>query len=203
MYDYDTLTGAKSVEGSIRWWGNHTKIPATQVLYEAEAYIYSQIRVRQMRAAETLALLTGDSGIPFPSDYQALIELKIFGDANPLPFVHENLLNRFRDDNGVLTEGRPNRFADIANEISFDCRADADYNMRLWYYATPASLSTLNPTNWLTIGYPTLLRYVCTAFAFQDRKRHSEALDYFKLAQIEIDNANSGDDLARNTQILR
>src|SRR3989442_1526289 len=60
---YTSLTGGKTVPGSIMSWVNYAKLDIEQVLEEAQAVIFQRLRVREMRNL--------DSSIPVaPGDYQ-------------------------------------------------------------------------------------------------------------------------------------
>ena len=47
---YTSLIGDKNTAGSIARWVNYSKLDADQILQEAQALLYSMLRVREMRA---------------------------------------------------------------------------------------------------------------------------------------------------------
>ena len=43
---WTVLTGSKDTEGSIANWVNRSDLPTTNILLEAEAWIYQHLRIR-------------------------------------------------------------------------------------------------------------------------------------------------------------
>ncbi len=64
--DYTTLIAAKGTAGSLMNWVNYTKIDPVTILDEAQALIYSQLRVREMRSQRAFFLPAGTSQITLP-----------------------------------------------------------------------------------------------------------------------------------------
>lgn len=52
--NWTTLSGAKTVEGSIKNWVNRTDIPITNILIEVQAYIYNELRDQEMSRSEKI-----------------------------------------------------------------------------------------------------------------------------------------------------
>lgn len=196
------LTGAKSVDGSIRNWAQHTSVPADQILAEAQAYIYERIRLTEMRFTARVVLAIGDDSVALPTGFLEAVHLQFDGDGI-LPFIHENGLRRERDTAGDLYPGYPSRWSIIDNEIQFDVELDQALEGDFVYYAPLAALATGNQTNVLTDRFPTLLRRACMAFAYEHRHRTSEMTAELLLVERAIDQANVTADAARRGQIMR
>lgn len=201
-FTYTILTGAKSVEGSIKFWANHSSVPADQVLTEAQAFIYSRLRVREMIATATVTAAIGASTFTLPTRFLEPIRLLPDGWGESLPFVHENLHQRFREEDGDLYQGDPTEWT-IADEVGvFDSQLVTAFSGRMSFYQRPADLaSSSNETNFLTTRYPTLVRYACTAFAYDHRKRRADATEMRLLAMNEIEEANRESDRGRRGQV--
>jgi hypothetical protein len=199
-FDYTTLTGTKATEGSIRYWANHSLVPAEQVLTEAQAFIFSRLRVREMIASAQITIAAAASTFTLPTRFLEPIRFLPNGWSDDLPFVHENLNRRFRDSDGNLEEGDPSEWM-IANELGeLDSQLSAQMVGWMWFYQRPADLTASPGTNWLTTRYPALLRHTCTAIAYQHRKRMSDAQSEYALAGIEIEEANRESDRGRRGQ---
>ena len=50
--NWTTLSGLRTVEGSIQSWVNRTDIPITNILIEVQAYIYNELRDQEMMRSE-------------------------------------------------------------------------------------------------------------------------------------------------------
>ena len=206
MAGYSTLVGTKETDGSIKNWINWNKAPATTILTEAEAFIYSQLRVREMRKLTSGTITEGASTLAMPADFIAPISFRRTGNSagiiEVLDEAHfESLLAL--DESNAFMEGTPTKCMIIEEPpiAYFDCEADDDITYRLVYFARPAALSASNETNWLTTRYPMLLRATCLGFANQHYKDSAAAGEWLSAASGLIASANSEDDQAR--QILR
>lgn len=199
---YTKLVGDKTVDGSIRNWTNWAETPAETILTEAQAYIYSRLRVREMSSVvRNLSIAPAASTLAFPSDY---IALKQFGIERPwnciIDLLDEEYFNQLRavDENGDLFEATPSVCMVIGNPATahFDAKADQQYYAFLLYYARPIDLAlTSNETNWLTVRYPQLLRAVCNYFAFLHKKEPQQASKWESILGHLIDVANSEKDM--------
>lgn len=211
-FDFATLTGAKSTPGSIKFWVNHDTIDAAGILDAAQAWVYEQLRTREMRTLATLDLDEGAYYADLPASgvgFLSPIELRWRGDDCEVAYVHENLLRRYVNDANANSRpslpilGHPDRYAIFAERFQFEVAADEDLTGDLLYYATPAALSVSNTTNFLTRRFPLVLRRTCMALGYEERKRQSDADDQYVLAKDAIDKANAADDMGRMGQMLR
>lgn len=200
--NFTTLTGAKSTESSIKYWVNHGLVPSADILTEAQAWIYERLRVREMIATATVTAAIGASTFTLPTRFLEPIRLLPDGWGESLPFVHENLHQRYRDEDGNLEEGDPSEWT-IADEVGvFDSELTTAFSGRMTFYQTPAALVvTTNETNFLTTRFPTMLRYACMAFGYDARKRRADATEMKVLAMAEIEEANRESDRGRRGQV--
>lgn len=201
--DYTTLVADKSTAGSIKYWVNHDLVDAAGALILAQAWIYNRLRAAAMRDEVTVELDEGNYYEALPSGFLAPVSFKWRGDADPIRYVHENLLNRFRDEDGDPDAGRPQRYAIFGDKFQFEVKADDDLTADVICYTTPAALSGANTTNFLTEKYPALLRAACTAYGYEDRKRFDEAKTQFLMAEAKLNEANAVEDIGRQGQVLR
>ncbi len=198
---FTTLTGGKAVTGSIQSWVNNGSVPAATVLDEAEAWIYGQLRVREMLTAIDGVMTVGDGGatIDLPDDFLALAWLgyrgRWTGRITPLPADELQDLCQFDASAGyVLAPGQPFRYSLRGAVVEFPRAPDQAYTYRLLQYARPAPLSAANETNWLTRRAPRLIRLACVAFANEFMKAESEKLYWLNLAQAAIAELNAQGD---------
>lgn len=168
--DYATLIAAKTTDGSLKSWVNHDSIPSATLVAEAEDWIYERLRVRQMRASADVSFTTAGNTTSFPADYLGPINLFLDGQADPLPYIHEQHFRPNRDDDGDMLDGWPSCWADINSVITLDTVPDETINGDLIYYQRPVALSSAG-TNFLTSGYKHLLRVACMFRAYDFMKR--------------------------------
>lgn len=187
--DYNTLVSDKTTPGSVMYSINYDRIDSAGIVAEAEAYIYSKLRVREMRSSAELFIATGASNVAYPSDYRDPIHLGIPGYINR---IARRELEWFRthlgyDETAALPTGMPTLWTDDSGLIQFNSLADIDYTAVFKYYKTPTPLSPGNPTNFLTAKYPTMLRRACLMFAAEARKEYDtfDREEARVLAQIE------------------
>lgn len=172
--DYSTLVAGPDVKGSIQYWINYTRIDSESILEEAQAWIYSKIRTRDMLAAEDIAIATGATTLDFPANYLDPLHLGIPGYMNRLRLKD---IEWFRthlgwDEDAALPEGVPTYWCDFGSAINLNTQSDQDYTAKLAFYRRPIGLSPTNLTNFLTTRYPTLVRRACLMFAAEARKEY-------------------------------
>lgn len=172
--NYTTLVGDNTVVGSIQYWINYTRIDSAGILHDAEQWIYSKLRVRQMTATDDVTISSAATTAAFPTGYLDPIHLSIPGFISTIKMLDAE---RFRsqlgwDENAVLPEAMPTRWADIGGLMQFNSKADQAYVAKFVFYKTPASLAADNQTNFLTDRYPSLLRRACLMHAGDARKEY-------------------------------
>lgn len=163
--DFTTLTAAKDTPGSIRNWINYTLLPIEDVLEDAQAYVYGALRVREMRTRTTLMLADNASEIEQPA---RMLEPYAIFDASGMPlryFGDPAQLEREipRDITGTVSFGTPGAWTVEGTTLRFDARKRPGDTVALTvlHSATPAPLSVSNPTNFLTVRYPNIIRAAC------------------------------------------
>lgn len=203
---YTTLTGLKTVEGSIRNWVNDGTVPASVVLTEAEQFIYTRLRVREMRQLTEGTIADGDTSLTLATVAPRYLEMITFnraGDSKGIIryFDEEQFEQRFVTDNlGNEYEGVPTECTVDGTTIRFNTEADQAYLYRLWYYARPEPLSVSNETNFLIEKHPKLIRHACLAHAY-DFKKDMQSRDWhMKAAEMEIFEANKLVDIENQSQ---
>ena len=199
-YDYPTLVGPKSQDGSIKNWVNRPDIPVTTILVEAEALIYETLRVREMRSMTEFSFAKGDSEKALPAGFLDPIKFTPYGWGDPLEYWHEETYDPCMDETGAMIVGTPSRWTIIGETAYLDVACDEAFAGRLLYYVTPAPLSVSNPTNFLTRRYPTLVRYACMNKAFEHMKDTTRATEYLRYTMAALGGVASSDDLSRRGQ---
>lgn len=195
---YSGLVADKGVNTSIPFRLNWSLLPMADIMDDAQALIYSQLRVREMRATASLVLAQYDSEVALPEGY--LDPLAMFDEFNNEihPFDERNLIRARGYTAGVLNKGRPMAYAVMDELIKFDCRIDAAATYQIVYYKLPAPLAaSTNESNWLTTRYPHILRAVAMSYAYDARKEAGEADSYLQKGIALIQAANEEADLSR------
>jgi hypothetical protein len=172
---YTTLTGAKTSEGSLKYWINYSKLDVGAALEDAQALIFQTLRVREMQAAATVSISSGSETAALPTGYLASLSMRDVTNNADLEHVQWEDLEQYRDfSSGDISTGKPCRYSVFNELFQFDTKADAAITARVLYYKSPDQLSGSNETNFLTTRYPHLLRAACLAAGY-DQMRNTEA----------------------------
>ena len=194
MTTYSTLTGLKTVDGSIKQWVNDGTIPSASIVSKAEAWIYQYLRVREMISLETGAIQTGDTTLSVSMlDLLEPISLRIIDDSSaPIRLLdQEHFESRtYFDSSTGPTSTQPTEAMIVGNVFQLNATSDATYSYRLVYFGKPAALSTSHETNFLTDRYPHMLEAACYYWAFSFKKDRGEADHWMSVAMGLIDKAN-------------
>jgi len=204
-FTYSILTGGIATAGSIKNWAQYSLIPATQILEQAQQYIYQRLRIEDMTVEEPITIASDAYTMAKPTGFLAPVWIKLDGDYEELDYVHENMLKRYVDEDGVVEPGRPSRYSIFNNLIQFDVanEEDSSLNGDMLFYKTPDLLAAdTNETNFLTDRFATLLLDTCIAFAYKHRRR-PETNGQFLLAEKAINDANVAADFQRRGQLVR
>ncbi len=201
-YNYTTLTGLKTVAGSIANWLNRSDLPTDNILIEAEAKIYERLRVREMQAIETLTIAAAANSAALPTGFLDPIEWRPYGWSEPILYVHEQSVEAHRDENGALFEGTPVKWGIVGETAYVDVACSETFSGKLMFYKRPTALSGSNQTNFLTIRYPGLLRIACLALGHEHMKEWQAALNYTQMLESRITEANATNDLNRRGQMV-
>ena len=134
-----------------------TQIPDFITL--AENRLRRDVRIRAMLKVVTASTTASDPTVSIPSDFLEMRDLHI--DANPIQtLIYENPSNFFRNAKaGTLTGGYPNNYTIMGSEFQFAPIPDAEYTLKMVYYAAPAYLSSTNSSNVFLANCPDLLLY--------------------------------------------
>jgi len=202
MSTYTVLTGAKTTEGSIKEWLNHSGAPSATLLTEAQSWIYQRLRVRQMITTATGTLAADADTITLPTGYKGSV-LFMFTGSSSVSKAHvtkktiDFVVSNFNyDGSGNRTTGRPQYWAADASNIQFEVKADQGYPYLFMYYKALAALAaTTNETNFLTDDYPTLLRATVLYKGYEWTKNEREKVYWLGIATSEIGKANEDSDL--------
>jgi hypothetical protein len=198
--DYTTLVAAKTTAGSIANWVNRGDLPVTDILAEAEAWIYQRLRVREMQQIATLTFAEDASSAALPDGFLDPIQYEPRQWGGPLEYVHEAALLAPTDDDGNPYEGTPSRWTVMGETAYVDVTCVEAFSGRLLYYKQPDALSGSNLTNFLTRRYPALVRKACMGKAFEHGKDTARTTQYLAMAEAEIKEAARTNDLARRGQ---
>lgn len=179
-----TLTGAQTASGSIRRLVNNPNIDVDEILEDAQAEIYSRLRVREMRSMTTLTGAQGLRYIVLPTDFLDPIALKDRYQCDVILTDPDALMNMWADNtDGSPYETDPSYFAIFDERIYFNVALDAAHPFSLIYFKKPAALSSGNQTNFLTNRYPHLMRAACRKYAYIFLKNSDEA----KYAEAQLE----------------
>lgn len=196
--DYTALVADASTTGSIKSWINYSRLDAPGILEEAQAWIYSRIRVRQMVSSADISITSGASTAAYPTGYLDPIHLGIPG---VVPRIRLRDIEWFRttlgwDETAAMPSGVPTFWTDIGELIQFNTAADQAYTAKMVYFKTPTALGPSNLTNFLTTKYPTLLRRTCLMFAAEARKEYDLMDREEQRAMIAVQEVNVESDRA-------
>jgi hypothetical protein len=195
--DYTTLVAGKTTVGSIQYWINHSEVPSDDVLKDAQAEIYARLRVREMRASSTLALVVGTSSLALPAGFLDPIAMKdqyrcdvYLRSADELDGM------RVLDSLGVLASGPIENYAIFDEALQFDMKSDVVANFSFLFFKQPDLLGSSNLTNFLTTRYPQLLRAAILKHAYAFRKSWEESKQYEAQLEKHFQTIEINDDLA-------
>ena len=197
-FDYGTLTGPKTVPGSIRSWVNYELIDVEGVLLDAQAYICGGLRTREMRASATVTIAEDAVSAALPDGFLDPIKL-ILPDGSAIgPRDEGELLTlQQRQEDGTLYPGRPAVYAIWDEALQFDVAAEQAFACQFLFFKRPALLSRTAQTNFLTTRYPNLLRAACLMHAADNMHDEAEYARWKARADELIGRANVETDLAR------
>jgi hypothetical protein len=195
---YSNLVDSKSNTESVAYWVNSTILPVTSILTDAQAFIYSQLRVREMRGYAGLSIVVGASFVDLPTGFLGpIVMLDQYG--TKIRLFEESMLWRSRafDTNGALQRGPISRYAIFDEKAQFDVGSDVVTTFSYIYYKLPTALGTGNETNFLTTRYPHLLRQACIAMAYAFLKDFEGEKNALAKVVSFIQSANEESDLSR------
>lgn len=200
FYTYTILTGAMTVDGSIKNWIRNSAVPSAAILGEAQDWIYQRLRVRQMMQAATGTLSSGAGTLSLSGlNYRQATLFMFTGTEKSV--LTKKTLDAVEgawqyDGAGARATGKPSQFAADADSLVFDTLAQQAYTYRFRYYGALTALTvTTNETNFLTDVYSSLLRAACMYRAFEWMKDQKEKTYWKGVAEAEVFEANKDSDL--------
>lgn len=200
--DYTTLVAAKTTAGSIKYLVNYDRLDPETILTEAHAYIFSALRVREMRKTAAITLAVGDTTHALPEGFLDPIKLTLFdgeGDVSPVA-EHELLSLRDYDvtaADGTLNEGRPLRYATFDELIQLDCAVETAVAGTVLFYSNAFQLTGAATTNFLTSRYPSMLLAAVRMYAYMHMENDGDSTKWAKLTDELISRANIENDFGR------
>ena len=191
--NYTTLIGAKTDEGSIKYFVRHTEVPSEYILLRAQEAIYAQLRVREMRKKSDSSISAAASTITIPTDCMFPLSLHRLREYSGRIHIFDEEHYESRtgtQSDGTLYEGTPTFCTFDATTFYLDVIADQIYYYRLWYIYRPANLGVSNTTNFLTDRYSHILEAMCKHYAYAHREDDGNANKWLKVATSYISEAN-------------
>lgn len=201
--NYTTLTAVKTTTGSIANWVNRSDLPTSDILTEAQSWIYQRLRVREMETRDTLSFATSGNSVALPSRFLDPIAFVPYGYSDALPYVEQSQLGDARDEDGNLFESMPSRWTIIGETAYVDVKPLETFAGILNFYKQPADLAaSTNETNFLTTRYPSLLRFACMAIAYQHMKDTTRTQEYSVYAEGALQEAMRTNEMYRRGQYV-
>ena len=201
--NYTQLVASKTTANSISAWLNWDLAPVTDILAEAEAHLYSKLRVQAMKTPATGTIALNALNLSFPTDYLAPISFRRIGASAGVIEIFDSQQMEERnciDSTGNFIKSVPTECQIIGDPAIayFNVQSDAAYPYRLIYYARKAALSPSNLTNFLTNRYPNMLRAACLFRGFDFKKEYEASDRYAKQLQMLIYDANAEYDMGES-----
>ena len=198
--DYAQLVAAKTTANSIKAWLNWDLAPSTDILAEAETYIYDKLRIREMKLIATGTINDGDLTLAMPTYFLAPISFRRIGASAGRITIFDSDQMESRnviDQDGNFVEAVPTECQIIGDPpvVYFNVESDDDYDYRLVYWGRKAPLSGSNTTNFLTNRYPKMLRTACLMSGYEFYKQPDQEKKYEGRLEKLIFEANSMYDL--------
>lgn len=161
--DFNSLTGTGG--GSISAWLNHASLSTvgTQIVEEAESWIYPRLRHWKMLTSTSGTLTASATTVTVPSDFLEDKKFRITGTAATTitrKTIQEVVESFQYDGTGGRVAQQPTIMFNDQNNFQFDSPCDQAYPFTMWYYQKLAPLSATNTSNFLMTSYPRMMRAV-------------------------------------------
>lgn len=197
--NYTQLVADKGTANSIKNWLNWGLAPVEDILAEAEAYIYNELRVREMILKFEGTLTIGSNVQLMPDDYIAPISFRRTGASagkiEILDSEHQESRNIIDATNTFVT-ATPTECQIIGDPAiaRLNTKSDLAHPYSLVYYARPEALGSGNTENFLTRRYPKMLRKACLMAGYEHYKNPDQEAKYEKQLEALIFKANANFD---------
>lgn len=197
--DFTSLIADKSNSGSLKAWVNDAAIPSSEIIVDAESFVFEELRCWEMLTTTTaLVFVSGSNLIALPSDFIAPLTFWITGD-NKSELTNRDVRSVVQSiayDNGAIISEKPQSFYWDKTNFVFEKKADQAYPTYLVYYARPAALSVSNPTNFLTTKYSRMFRKALIGMCYEWKKDDARATGDLQKAVTGIMSINAQSQLA-------
>lgn len=191
-------TELKSAVGS--WLGRSDltdQIPNFITL--AELRLQRSLRTRKMLSTASLSVTGGTSTVSIPAD---LLEVRdIYLDASPRISLSYLSPSAFTKDARAHESGQPVFYTTNGTQFELAPAPDADYTLKVLYYAKPDALSDSNLTNEFIDNYPDALLYGALIEAEPYLMNDARAQVWGTLYNNAVDSINTSDDDAEYTGV--
>lgn len=206
--NYTTLVAAKTTAGSIKHFTNYSRIDPESILEDAQRFLYSVLRVQEMKSLATLTLAVGDTTEPLPTGWLGPQGGITGGDGETYSafdtdgnyYGHIPEMGPFLSyrtyDSGVINSQQPQYFCVYDGVINFEHKFDEARTIYLPYWRSLTLLSGANETNFLTDRYPHMLKKACHAQAHAFEENWESYNAELPLLMSLVERANQEADLA-------
>lgn len=198
---YTSLTGAKTVTGSIRAQVNNATVEAETVLEDAEAYLNIRLRAREMLTTATGTATAGASSIDLPFGFRAGVKLEFIAPTNvilvPKTIEDVEAARFYYSTTGLIGTSIPGIYAALGTVAQFPSALDQNYGYRYVFYRDMPTLGTATETTWLTVKSPRTIRAMCNAYAYEWLRNAPQQQYWLEIAEQMVDlvNAESSSEL--------
>lgn len=208
--DWTSLTGSTTTVGSLARWLNTSTLSAgtdgdaDSILQEAVGWISSELTHWRSMTSATGTMTIASDAVTFPSDFDEANIFYITGvnsSKMTMKTPQDVIAAWAYDGNGVRIQQQPTIYYVDKDMLRMDSPADQAYPYVLIYYSQIPALSESDPTNFLTIYYPRLVRCACMMHAAEWAKDNGmgayDRTYWEQLAQQALDSAQADSDRSR------
>jgi len=129
----------------------------------AEIRLSRELRIREMVTTTTVTCTPGNPAISLPADFLEIRDIYVTGaPRTPLTYTSPSMFSR---ETRADDSGKPMFYTVYNKTAELAPAPDSDYQIRIMYYAKPASLSDSNTTNQFMTVCPDALLFASLAEA--------------------------------------
>ena len=155
----------------------------------AESKIYANeakpLRIRQMEANTTLVMSTSSRELALPTDYLEARRVQVAVDQYTYRLDYQAPMAM----KIISCAGVPRNYT-ITSAVEFDRTPDQAYSVTFDYYARPAALSSLNPTNAVLTNYPQIYLHGALWQVYQFSGEEDKSQQHYSIFLGSIASAN-------------